>query len=134
DIDYHERSFDYDLVRARGLHWKSVRDEFGPRRAIGIRADESRKRLVSAASAGAVTKNSLRPLAWWTAQEVFSWLAYHRLPVSPVYAMLGNGRWPREHIRTHSLAGTTGDGMGRHEWEREYYSDMLNRQRAARAA
>ena len=61
------------------------------------------------------------------ALETFGYLAAHDLPVHPAYAMLGGGRWERDRIRVASLGGRRGDGIGRAEWEREYYSDVLNR-------
>lgn len=126
-MDYHERFFDYNKVRAKGLHWKDLAKEFGPRRMLGLRAHESSKRMISVASQGLATANTCRPLAWWSTQEVFTYLATNQLPVHPAYAMLGGGRWERHHLRTHSLGGSSGSGMGRSEWEREYYGDVLNK-------
>lgn len=124
---YHERTFT-DAQCAREEHWRDVAAEFGARRITGLRADESRSRLLSIGSAGVSTKNSCRPLSHWRSAHVFAYLAQHDLPVHPAYACLGGGRWPREHLRTHSLAGTgRGIGMGRAEWEREYYGDELRR-------
>ena len=40
---------------------------------------------------------------------------------------LPGGRFPRDRIRVASLSGRRGDGMGRAEWEREYYGDVLRR-------
>ena len=93
----------------------------------GIRADESGTRKILSRSQGASTKHTCRPITWWAAQDVFAWLAYRELPVHPVYAMLGGGRWERERLRVASLGGRRGDGIGRAEWEREYYGDVLRR-------
>lgn len=97
------------------------------RRITGLRAQESRTRKVSMSHIGLSTDRSCRPLGWWTAADVFGYLAANRLPVHPVYAMNGGGRWAREQIRVDSLGGERGNCIGRAEWEREYYSDVLNR-------
>lgn len=93
----------------------------------GLRADESGARRVSMRSRGLTAGDSCRPLGWWSVQDVFAWLASRNLPVHPAYAMLGGGRWPREHLRVASLGGRRGDQFGRTQWEREYYGDVLNR-------
>jgi phosphoadenosine phosphosulfate reductase len=102
------------------------------RRMIGLRADESGGRKISMRHRGLATENSCRPLGWWSVQDVFAYLASRHLPVHPAYAMLGGGRWPREHLRVASLGGRRGDQFGRAEWEREYYGDVLNRLAADR--
>lgn len=100
---------------------------FGRRYILGIRADESSGRRSGIRSLGVDTATSCRPLAWWTAGDVFARLASAGLPVHPAYAMLGGGRWERRHLRVASLGGRRGDGMGRMEWESEYYGDVLRR-------
>ena len=100
---------------------------YGPRRILGIRADESGERRLTCIVNGESSINSCRPLAWWTAQDVMAYLADYELPVHPAYAMLGGGRYDRQWLRVASLGGRRGDGMGRAEWEREYYGDVLNR-------
>lgn len=97
------------------------------RRILGVRADESHARRMKMNRWGLTTENSCTPLGWWTAADVFGFLAAQDLPVPPVYAMLGGGRWDREHIRVDALAGERGDGSGRLEWEREYYGETLRR-------
>lgn len=101
--------------------------EFGPRRLIGIRADESGGRAISLRHLGIASANSCRPLGWWTEADVFAYLAFHGLPVHQNYAMLGGVRWQREQLRTAPLGGKRGDQFGRAEWEREYYGDVLRR-------
>lgn len=100
---------------------------FGERRILGIRADESRERRLTCLINGTSSALSCRPLAWWTVQDIFSYLAQHELPVHPAYAMLGGGRYDRSRLRVASLGGKRGDGLGRAEWEREYYGDVLAR-------
>jgi phosphoadenosine phosphosulfate reductase len=96
----------------------------------GVRADESTPRFLLSVSKGISTANTCRPLTWWTSGDVMAWLAHKSLPVHPVYAMTGGGRWPREQLRVASLSGRRGDGHGRAEWEREYYGDILRRLQA----
>lgn len=104
----------------------------GSRRYIsGVRADESSERKILSRTHGASTKTTCRPITWWSSQDVFAWLAAKNLPVHPSYAMQGGGRWRRESIRVASLGGRRGAGIGRAEWEREYYGDVLRRLEAA---
>ncbi len=100
---------------------------FGKRRILGIRADESRERRLTCLINGTSSKLSCRPLAWWSVQDIFSYLAQHDLPIHPAYAMLGGGRYEREWVRVASLGGERGRGMHRGVWEQEYYGDVLNR-------
>ena len=100
---------------------------FGARRILGIRADESGVRRLTCLRNGEDSVNSCRPLAWWTAQDVMGYLARFSLPTHPAYAMLGGGRYDRWRLRVASLGGRRGDGIGRAEWEREYYGDVLRR-------
>lgn len=93
----------------------------------GVRADESGVRKISCKYHGQTTGTSCRPLAWWTAQDVYSYAAIRGVPLHPNYAMLGGGRWPRERLRVAFLGLTHGEQFGRREWEQEYYGDALNR-------
>lgn len=134
---------DAALARRPGADYREVdvgeseamRDDFRPAEAAtgatrylsGVRADESGTRAMSIRHLGMDTGKAGRPLAWWTAADVFAHLAEHSLPVHPVYAMLGGGRWDRRHVRTASIGGERGDNRGRREHEREYYGDVLRR-------
>lgn len=127
------RGFDYREIDVGES--EEMRDDFSPavrsaktnRYLSGIRAEESGIRRMSVRRLGIDTGNVCRPMAWWTVVDVFAYLAMRNLPVHPNYAMLGNGRWPREYIRTASIGGDRGTEHGRREWEREYYPDILNR-------
>lgn len=123
---YHEREFVYEAC-GHDEHWAAVAREFGDRRLTGLRMDESGRRAMSVRHLGIDTGRSCRPLARWTCQDVFAWLATHQLPAHPAYAMLGGGRWPREQLRTHGIGGQTAANWGRREWEQEYYADVLRR-------
>jgi len=126
-INYHEEVYEYKRVRAKGLHWKETADKYGKHRITGIRNDESGRRLLNWKMYGFYSENSCRPISLWKNEEIFAFIEQNNLPLCPVYAYLGGGRWKRENIRTHSLAGSTADGFGRTEWEIEYYSDILNK-------
>jgi phosphoadenosine phosphosulfate reductase len=131
------------LSRRPGLDYREVdvgeaeemRDDFRPasrtagadRYILGIRADESRIRRMSLRRLGLDTGRACRPLGWWRLPDVFGYLAANGLPVHPNYAMLGGGRWPREHIRTASIGGERGVEHGRRAWESEYFGDVLRR-------
>ena len=114
---------------------EQMRDDFGPaaasagaaRYVSGIRAEESGVRKMSIRHLGVDTGRSCRPLAWWTAADVFGFLAIAGLPVHANYGMLGGGRWPRKYLRTASIGGERGVENGRREWEHEYYPDVLSR-------
>lgn len=93
----------------------------------GLRAEESRVRRMRYFVHGVSTRRTCAPLSSWKAKHVFAYLAHHDLPTHPVYAMLGGGRWSRDRVRTAMLGGGRGRGMGREEWEREYYGDVLRR-------
>lgn len=132
NLNYHEESYDYHRVRKSGLHWKETAEKYGQHRISGIRNDESGRRLLNWKMYGFYSEYSCRPLSLWTNKEIFAFIEQNNLPLCPVYAYLGGGRWPRENIRTHSLAGSTADGFGRTEWEREYYPDILNKIKAGK--
>jgi phosphoadenosine phosphosulfate reductase len=125
DMDYHEDSFEYVKVRKTGAHWKALQKKYGPYRITGIRNDESGIRKMVYLVYRESSKYSCRPLSLWRGKEIFAFIEQNGLPLCPVYGYLGGGRWERENMRTHSLAGTTGDNHGRTEWEREYYPDVL---------
>ena len=125
-LNYFEESFVYDEVHATDAHWKIIAERHGQHRITGIRNDESRRRLLSYITFGESSKYSCRPLSLWSNAEIFAYIEQNGLPLCPVYGYLGGGRWQREHIRTHSLAGRAGDGIGRTEWEKEYYPDLIN--------
>jgi len=125
DIDYHEDFFEYKKVRKSGAHWRALQKKYGLYKITGIRNDESGIRKMIFLMYRESSEYSCRPLSLWKNEEIFAFIQQKGLPLSPVYGYLGGGRWKREYIRTHSLAGTSGDGFGRTEWEREYYSDIL---------
>jgi phosphoadenosine phosphosulfate reductase len=104
----------------------------GGRYLSGIRADESAGRKVRMRKWGLRGPTTAAPLGWWTAADVFAFLATEGLPVHSTYSMLGAGRWDREHVRVDELGGARGNQFGRKEWELLYYGDFLRRIEAVR--
>lgn len=125
-LDYREETFKYEEVSKGDLHWKILHEKYG-KRVTGIRNDESKVRALQWVINGFASINSCRPLSLWKSSEIFSYIHKNNLPLCSVYGYLGGGRYKREQIRTHSIGGVSGNGMGRTEWEREYYPDILNR-------
>jgi len=97
------------------------------RHCLGIRADESNVRLLRCMRWNNNSPNSCAPLAWWKAEDVFAYLYKYDLPVHPNYAMLGNGRWDRNKLRVAEIGDSHGRGIGRDEWEKEYYPELLRK-------
>lgn len=120
--------YDPDAGEAEGdaLFFAALRAA-GRRYVSGVRGDESGGRRIRMRRHGVASANACAPLGWWTADEVFAFLARERLPVHPAYACLGGGRWDRRRLRVDELGGERGAQFGRREWEREYYGDALNR-------
>lgn len=119
---------------ARGWHatgtleqgFLAVAQHFGTRRSVrGIRGAESSTRAMSVGVHGTTTALACRPLAHWSAQDVFAYIASRGLPVHPAYAYSWRGQLDRARIRVSSLAGARGDGRERSHWERTYYPDEI---------
>jgi phosphoadenosine phosphosulfate reductase len=112
-------------------HWgdgiKIASKKYPGKTITGLRGDESGIRSLSKRIYGTSCNNFCRPIISWTADDVFSYLHQHDLPIHPNYAMVGGGRWERGRIRVSSLLGERGNGIGRKEWEEEYYSDEIRR-------
>lgn len=98
-----------------------ARERYGDRYLSGIRGAESSGRAMRMRRYGTSTVRTCAPLGWWSALDVFGYLALHDLPVHPVYAMTMGGALERERLRVDALGGETGIGWGRREWERTYY-------------
>lgn len=96
----------------------------------GIRADESSKRKRRCCVFGMETIYSFAPMSWMRCADVFAYHQLFGLPVHPNYAMLGGGRWDRSRLRVTAIGNIEGTGIGRREWEREYYGDVLRRMEA----
>lgn len=132
DVDYHEVVVE-EQTREQRETGRAPALEVGIRRAqarwgkrwiSGLRAEESGVRKLRAKIG---SDASCWPIAWWTAREVYGWLAYHLLPVHPAYAMTQGGMWDRDWIRVSILGGEKGQQHGRREWERHYYPREMAR-------
>jgi len=93
----------------------------GGRYISGIRAEESSTRALRVRSYGLSTARACAPIGWWSAAEIFAYLALHDLPIHPAYACSLAGTIDRGRLRVSSLGGRRGMGRGRAEWERRYY-------------
>ncbi|MGH3990909.1 MAG: hypothetical protein ACRDSN_00420 [Pseudonocardiaceae bacterium] len=102
-------------------------------RITGVRGDESVNRRLSARVHGVATDRSCRPLLHWSADDVFAYSCAGGLPVHPVYAMTLGGRLARRHLRVHALGGPEGVELGRREWERCYFPELLVTERLLRS-
>lgn len=120
-----------ELDRLTDQRWYAAIHDYerkvSKRHMLGIRADESGGRRIRTLRWGLNSPNGSAPIARWSTQDVFAYLAEHDLPVHPAYAMLGGGRWPRERLRVAEIGDSHGAGGGRREWEQEYYGDSLRR-------
>jgi len=144
-VVYHEEAVDYARVDPRlptivwdretyrlwDAAWRKVEEDFGARHFSGIRSEESSGRRLRMRRFGLNSPNASAPLGWWTQADIFAYLAAHQLPVHPNYAMLGGGRWKRDHLRVSEIGDEKGIEFGRREWEKEYYGDLLRRNEAS---
>lgn len=139
-INYSEMRYTYEHADKtffgrdkKHVKWLRIREDLQRKYGVhvtGVRADESAQRKMRFLHFGLETKNSFAPFARFNCQDVFAYLYEHDLPVHPNYAMLGGGRWDKYKLRVAAVGHCEGDGMGRREWEREYYGDILNRTEA----
>ena len=136
-LDYEEIVYDYADAdetyfdrHGNPKKWQHIlqdlQKQFGCH-VTGIRYDESAKRRRRFHIFGLETVNSFAPFRYMTAYDIFAYLWEHDLPVHPNYAMTGGGRWDKYRIRVAAIGNKEGDGIGRQEWEKEYYRDICNR-------
>lgn len=107
--------------------FKKACDLYGDSHISGVRAEESGSRNIRMKRWGISTDKTCAPIGWWKTVEVFAYLHKYNLPVHPNYAMLGGGRWDRNRIRVAEIGDVRGNGIGRSEWEKEYYRDILTK-------
>lgn len=131
---YHEMVLDYGKYlkghREKDALFYSFSDVLSARfgvRISGIRNEESNTRLLRYLRNGFATKNTLAPLSLWKSEDVFAYIEQNNLPLHSVYGMLGGGRYDRKYLRVDCIGGIEGNGIGRLEWEKEYYPDILRR-------
>lgn len=125
--EWFTQRWDDETYRRWDAGWRRVAGTFGGRYLSGVRAAESGVRKIRMRTHGHATARTCAPFGWLTAADVFGYLAAHDLPVHPNYAMLGGGRYARDHIRVSEIGDMGGECRGRREHEREYYGDVLRR-------
>lgn len=139
--DYREIEINYDNIlnsnmiesdqnKATDKLWyatiRRCTKEIASSHILGIRKDESTGRRIRMFKYREASPNALAPIGFWTTNDVFAFLNKFNLPIHPNYAMLGGGRWDRNYIRVAEIGDIHGRGMGRLQWEKEYYEDILN--------
>lgn len=137
DVDYHEiivpeqtrQQRETGHAPALDIGIKQAQARWGKRWISGLRAEESGVRKLRAKIG---SDASCWPIAWWTAAEVYGWLAAHDLPVHPAYACTQGGMWDRDWLRVSILGGEKGQQHGRDAWETHYYPQEMAAIRAAR--
>ena len=96
----------------------------------GVRGTESKTRRDSIRWHGTSTTRTCRPILFWTAEEVFAYLAAKELPVHPAYAMSYAGHLDRRWIRVHPLCShheeSSIHGRDMASWEDDYYHDAIH--------
>jgi len=132
EIEYNYAKADSSYFNRKGepAKWQNLLRELKTKygcHVTGIRYDESAKRKRRFIMMGLETEYSFAPFRWFNAQDIFAYMHINDLPVHPNYAMSGGGRWDKYRIRVSAIGNKEGDGMGRAEWEKEYYQDILNR-------
>jgi len=106
---------------------KQAEQKFGKKYATGIRTQESGIRKITIKKNNIASNNRISPIAHWTTQDIFSYLAKNNLPIHPNYAMLGAGKYNRNKIRVGPLS--LASQFGNKEWEQEYYIEELRRKK-----
>jgi len=84
---------------------------------MGLRAEESRGRLENARIRGEIYRGSDRtwyciPLAWWTVEDVWAYIASRGLRYSPAYDVLSEKDIPREAQRIGMLLDKQAESLG----------------------
>ena len=135
EVGYSYRDADASWFGGKGqpIRWFQVLRELQGQYGMhitGVRADESSTRHLRFATYGVESRWSLAPLQWMTIDHVFAYLHFFDLPIHANYAMTGGGRWDRRYLRVAAIGNERGRGHGRLTWEREYFSDVLNRMEA----
>lgn len=123
-VDYHEIRATSGVAagkRTSSLGFAEAARRFGARHISGVRAEESTTRAITVAVNGIASVGSCRPIARWTAIEIFAYAARHDLPIHPAYACTFGGMLDRGRVRVGALGGERGTGRGRAEWESRYY-------------
>lgn len=133
-----EPGFDTRHMDPDADHQDVLKEELSDRYISGLRAEESAMRRMSIRHRGLVTPNTCRPIAYWSAVDVFAYLHREGLPVHPVYAMTVGGAYDRRWLRVHPLcsappAKSAVHGVDMAVWEDMYFGDVIAAAHRARA-
>lgn len=137
-LRYDEIVMGYDYAREvhehRSLYledaYRKAAKLHGWRHIMGLRGDESKHRTMRMRTYGTSTKYTCAPIGWWSASDVYAYLAHYKLPVHPAYACTRGGLLDRDWLRVDGLGEGRGEERGRREWEAEYYPTEMNAIRA----
>lgn len=104
--------------------------------AIGLRAEESHARAMDGLTHGPVYRRKdgiLRclPLLRWAWQDVYAYIASHRLPLHPIYSAPLLNLEHRGRIRLSWWASTDHHRHGEIAWVRDNYPEIYHRLRIA---
>nr|WP_243864061.1 phosphoadenosine phosphosulfate reductase family protein [Brooklawnia cerclae] len=138
-VDYHEYfvdgglrwwdNADIDRLQRKGSHvgsqFAEAERHHGSRHITGIRAEESRMRRIVVGQWGEAGPNACRPIARWTAIDVYAYLHRHDLPIHPAYAMSYGGKLDRRWLRVSPIGGISNAHKQRADWEAHYYPDIV---------
>jgi phosphoadenosine phosphosulfate reductase len=127
EIEVNCRVSKYDVHATGTLEagFKKAIKKYGAWHISGVRGDESNIRTLIQMKYGLATEKTLRPISYWSAEEVFAYLYKYDLPVHPSYAMLAGGLFDREYLRVASISGKRGNGLNRELWENMYYKSEI---------
>jgi phosphoadenosine phosphosulfate reductase len=101
--------------------------------AIGLRAEESAGRTLSARAQGVVHHSRqmdiyhLRPVLWWTVDDVWAYIAAHELPYNRAYDCMAGMGMSRSEMRVCCVLGATAANWGRYVYLRHIDPGLWNR-------
>ena len=128
--NYAEADETYFDLKGRPAKWYNIRKGLHKKHDIhvtGVRSDESAERRMRFKYFGLETEKTFAPFMHMEARDIFAYLLVNDLPTHPNYAMTGGGRWDKYRIRVSALGHERGAGIGRTNWETEYYPDRMSR-------
>lgn len=132
NINYHEVYCDEKIDRLSFAQSEITRffanttKQFGDKKILGIRGDESSIRQFQKQKFKGITKTSCHPLIYWTLDDIFAYLMANKLPIHSAYGYSKGGLYQLKQIRVDTLGDVRGRSHGgRQEWEKTYYHNEL---------
>jgi 3'-phosphoadenosine 5'-phosphosulfate sulfotransferase (PAPS reductase)/FAD synthetase len=101
--------------------------------AIGLRAEESAGRTFTARAQGVLHHSRqmgiyhLRPLLWWTADDVWAYIATRELPYNRAYDRMAEMSMRRSEMRICCVLGAVAASWGRYAYLRRIDPGLWNR-------